>query len=118
MVKAVVKRVKRWCVAGSLLNVSVLVNLVTGNGDEKAKDQGMEEQEIRRLSADYPDWCISRLSGPAQWWKATRRGGRLLSEEEHRKGVARTLIEDTAERLREELALQADIEDELSRDGR
>lgn len=78
----------------------------------------MEDQEMRRLSEDYPDWCISRLSGPARWWKATRRGDGRPSEEEHLKGLARTLIEDTAERLREELVLQADIEDELSRDGR
>jgi anti-sigma regulatory factor (Ser/Thr protein kinase) len=48
-----------------LLTVSVPVSLAMGNGDEKAKDPDVEEQEIRRLSEDYPDFCISRLSGPA-----------------------------------------------------
>ncbi|MEO3785265.1 hypothetical protein ABGB12_18195 [Actinocorallia sp. B10E7] len=78
----------------------------------------MEEREVERLSEEYPNWCISRLSGPARWWKATRRGCGRLSEEEHSRGLACTLIEDTAERLREELSLQADIEDELSRSSR
>ncbi|WP_106396853.1 hypothetical protein [Actinocorallia populi] len=78
----------------------------------------MDEREVERLSEDYPDWCISRLSGPARWWKATRRGGGRLSGEEHGRGLACTLIEDTAERLREELEHQILTEAEPSRDDR
>jgi hypothetical protein len=102
----------------SLPTVSNPVSLATRNGSGEAKDSGVEEQEIRRISEDYPDWCISRLPGPAGWWKATRRGGGRLSLEDHRRGLACTLIEDMAERLREELALQAVIENECVRDGR
>ena len=54
------------------------------------------------LQSEHPGWNI-RASGDA--WKATRLGD-PLTEAEHFAGLAETLIADTADGLKEQLANQ------------
>ena len=62
------------------------------------------------LRSDYGhDWAVGRTycDGEPHWWKATRR--RRLSDTELDRGLAETLIYDTAPLLRAALAGQTDL---------
>ncbi|MGH3392933.1 MAG: hypothetical protein ACRDOO_29045 [Actinomadura sp.] len=71
---------------------------------------------LAKLRDDYGrDWFIGRTydaDGVPHWWRATRR--RRLSDRELERGLAATLIYDTAPLLGEALLAQAELEQRLS----
>jgi hypothetical protein len=71
-----------------------------------------DELLLEQLHDDYGDeWFFGRTrddEGRPNWWKAKRK--RDLSDVELDRGLAMTLIYDTAPLLREALAVQTDLE--------
>jgi hypothetical protein len=67
----------------------------------------MSDQERERLQRQHSGWRVWRSDGGS--WLATRRG-RQLTQAQIDAGLATTLMENTAEELREALAGQARIE--------
>jgi hypothetical protein len=69
-----------------------------------------DDLDLTALRSDYGrDWTVGRTycDSEPHWWKATRR--RRLSDAELDRGLAETLIYDTAPLLRAALAGQVDL---------
>jgi hypothetical protein len=69
----------------------------------------MTDQDLAELRRRYPAWRTRRPAN-ASYVIATRNDRAHLTEEELTAGLAMTLIEDTAEELRDALAAQLRIE--------